>query len=418
MKYLLLIFLSIGIFLSSCNEDEPSIELSDEPLVTLQGLPTSLPFENFYLIATDLENNILDYLEVDSTQEVHQIFKPVGFDDPRFNWHMLVIYTEDVLAEGSYVMLSYLNSEQTNRDYTNPLPNYNYGNSINIKYSFVEIPVHSSYKICVGNRTIEEGNQLEEGVEYKALIRDNNDSFFIILEHNGTRSYKYINNLSSSDTHELSLKNMQDEIGNFSFTVPANYNISTIYFRGYYDQVDPLSGQAHLLDYTATNGSDIYYPINSTDFHHFSLSTSLTIAGVNKRINYVEMGMPTEMKSFDLDVKAPNMSNGIIEFDAEGSYDYYFVETSYSSAEAPFPYRRWAFYGAGNTQEYFPDIPEEILEKYPQVEAESLENGFLHLSCKDYQHLQDYDDFLDRIDTRRSVTDGFTHSVEVTASNY
>lgn len=388
-----------------------NIEVSNA-LITFVGVD-GWRFDNAYIWLTDPENgSVIDYVKiVDGIPNKEKLMRN-GFAGAKFDFHQFEYYRDATYSDSydSY-LYSYhgLTPGIDNYDFPDH-PDYrsDYAGSANIYLE--NLPVHGfGFLTFNGSLDHTKDNGFVVGTPYDVWVYNTNqdNSLYFLLEQNGTFGYQTIpgNTIDVDADIYLDASNLNTLV---SFVnVQSDIPLSNVYY--YNRERDNYFSSSQRLYYNwydlEENITEVFMPTPTGIMDNYNVEFYYGYVDASRE-KYAYMGSydnpQGELVRINADIFITSDETSSVSLDVTGSYDYIYYRVygrHVHTASGNYDYHYW-YPRSGDGNMRFPDFPTELQSEFPGHNAQLYENGEykgVYASVRDFDNIDGYEDFIDRV---------------------
>ena len=245
-------------------------------------------------------------------------------------------------------------------------------------YIFSNIPAEF-YRVVLSSKGLTNRTSINESDTYSLSHYNNNEDVVIMgIMNDGTALYKFIENVSVSDTHSVDFSNFtqatQKIINNLTGEDCSLIGINGLFLDDSfvnYNRYALNRGWNEGIDWNDENNFVVNYPPEFTKFRTKSYNGAPYSGTIGEKtwVQTITGDIPESIEKINADINVLSSDIEDFEMDLSGSYDQWTI-----SAIDSLTNNRWyIFVNPSITSGRFPMLPQSVIDIYPDVNRNSFE---------------------------------------------
>ena len=245
-------------------------------------------------------------------------------------------------------------------------------------YTFSNIPAEF-YRVVLSSKGLTNRTSINESDTYSLSHYNNNEDVVIMgIMNDGTALYKFIENVSVSDTHSVDFSNFtqatQKIINNLTGEDCSSIHINGLFLDDSfvnYNRYGLNRGWNEGIDWNDENNFVVNYPPEFTKFRTKSYNGAPYSGTIGEKtwVQTITGDIPESIEKINADINVLSSDIEDFEMDLSGSYDQWTI-----SAIDSLTNNRWdIFVNPSITSGRFPMLPQSVIDIYPDINRNSFE---------------------------------------------
>lgn len=343
----------------------------------------------YFVFITNAQREVMYFSQIEEEPFAHVVERPEEFEDASFDLHFIA-------ANGVSAQMN------TYTDFPvgdfKPRIDEGFGQELDdVQVSFFEVPPHDYFQFDETEDFV-----LSDVSSYTAKVYDNLDFAYLYLRNGDNGIYKFVENLSSSPEHEISLSATPFEMDKHAFSY-ANAVSGYVYEVKGHTGPGAMSPNVEMFTYFAgnlPNGIEhtFHTPSNEARFDHFSGELKV-VEGNSLYTNNFYYEIPLTLTKRNINAVVDNFQLAEINNSVSGdAFDVLHSNYIINSGNVNFI---WHCYSKDDKIE-FPPIPNQLTQAFNYLTNSNLafKDAKILIETEDYDHLDSYTDYLKALSGR------------------